>query len=356
MMVIGGILLTWAIFRLIKKFILAAISHFSGQKGKPHHDILLNTVRKFIIPYIVLFVDYTFIEQLNLNAKADRIINGAMAFITMYYAVRLINHTLRLTINRYLHKHGETEERISQLNGMMVVVGVLVWVIGLLTLATNFGYNISTLLASLGVGGIAIALASQAILGDLFSYLVIYFDKPFEVGDFVVLDDKMGSVEYIGIKTTRLRSLSGEQLIISNTKMTGSVIHNYKRMEKRRVVFKISVVYETDFSQLRSIQSLIKDVILEQQDIQFDRAHLAEYGATGINFEAVYYMLSADYNKYMDTQQAILLAIHEAFIKKGVKFATPVQNFYLSAPASQSSYANGTERSAPQAESNQTSN
>lgn len=138
--------------------------------------------------------------------------------------------------------------------------------------------------------------------------------------------------------------------------MTGSIIHNYKRMEKRRVVFKVSVVYETEFSQLKSIQSLIKNIILAQEDIQLDRVHLAEYAATGINFEAVYYMLSADYNKYMDTQEAILLAIHEAFIKKGVKFAAPVWNFYLSAPASQSSYANGTERPAPQAESNQTSN
>jgi small-conductance mechanosensitive channel len=352
----GGIVLTWVIIRLIKKYILAGISHLSGQKGKPHHDILLNAARKFIIPYIFLFVNYTLIKQLNLSAKADKILDGAMAFVTMYYVVRLINYSLRLLIGRYLHRRGETEERIAQLNGMMIVVSVLIWIIGLLTLANNFGYNISTILASLGVGGIAIALASQAILGDLFSYLVIFFDKPFEVGDFVVLDDNMGSIEYIGIKTTRLRSLSGEQLILSNTKMTNSAIHNYKRMEKRRVVFKLAVLYDTDFSQLQSIPQMLRNIILAQKDIQLDRVHLSEYGANGINFEAVYYMLSADYNKYMDTQQVILLAIHEEFLKKGVKFASPVQNFYLNAPATQSSYANGAAKPAAQTENNQKNN
>src|ERR1044072_5225724 len=128
---------------------------------------------------------------------------------------------------------------------MLIVVKAFFLIIGLLTFVNNLGFNVSTLVTSLGVGGIAIALASQAILGDLFGYLVIFFDKPFEIGDFVILGpDVMGTVEYIGIKTTRIRSLSGEQLIISNTNMTNSTIRNYKRMERRRVVFKLSVPYK----------------------------------------------------------------------------------------------------------------
>ncbi len=341
LLVLGGIALTWVVLRLIKNYILSAIKQLTGRTQAKHDDILLTISEKFIMPWLFLFVNFHFIRQLELSARADRILTGAMAFITMFFAVRLINHAIRLSINRFLRHRGESMERIGQLNGMLIVVSAAIWIIGLLTLANNFGYNISTILASLGVGGIAIALASQAILGDLFSYLVIFFDKPFEIGDFVVLNDKMGSIEYIGIKSTRIRSLGGEQLILSNTSMTSSVIHNYKRMDKRRVVFRIAVLYETDYQRLNSITGIIRDIILAQKDIQPDRVHLADYGSAGINFEAVYYMLTADYNRYMDTQQAILLAIHESFGRNGIKFASPVQYFYIGPQGSPGAYANG---------------
>jgi small-conductance mechanosensitive channel len=227
----------------------------------------------------------------------------------------------------------------------LIVVKALVWVVGLLTLANNFGFNVSTLLASLGIGGVAIALASQAILGDLFGYLVIFFDKPFEIGDFVILsNDVMGTVEYIGIKTTRIRSLSGEQLIISNTNMTNSTIRNYKRMERRRVVFRLQVPYKTSLKKVQMIPGLVTDIVKAQPDIQFDRAHLAEYGTYSINYEIVYFLLTDDFNKFMDTQQTILYSIREAFDKYGIEFAYPTQSLFVDAPNTQEVVGNGNKR------------
>ena len=200
----------------------------------------------------------------------------------------------------------------------------------------NLGFEVSTVIAGLGIGGIAIALAAQAILGDLFSYFVIFFDRPFEIGDFVILPNEfMGTIEYIGIKTTRIRSLSGEQIVVANTDLTNSRIRNYKRMERRRVVFKLGVIYQTTSKQLAEIATIVKTIIENQSDTTFDRGHFQSYGDFSLNFEFVYYVLSGDYNKYMDTQQAINLKIYEEFEKRGIEFAYPTQTLFVSKNASE---------------------
>jgi small-conductance mechanosensitive channel len=206
---------------------------------------------------------------------------------------------------------------------------VVIWVGGFLFLIDNLGYDITTLVAGLGIGGIAIALAAQTILGDLFSYLVIFFDKPFEIGDFIVVEDKMGTVEYIGIKTTRLRTLGGEQLICSNTDLTNSRVHNYKRMQERRVVFGLGVIYGTRAAQLKIIPKLIRDIIESIDGTRFDRAHFKSFGDFSLNFEVVFYVLSADYNRYMDIQEAINTQIFEVFEKEEIEFAFPTQTLFM---------------------------
>jgi small-conductance mechanosensitive channel len=183
--------------------------------------------------------------------------------------------------------------------------------------------------AGLGIGGIAIALAAQTILGDLFSYLVIFFDKPFEIGDFIILEDKMGTVEYIGIKTTRIRTLGGEQLICSNTDLTNSRVHNFKRMQERRVVFSFGVVYDTTTTKLKLIPGIIKQAIESLRETRFDRAHFKSFGNSSLDFEVVYYILTPDYNLYMDKQQAINMSIFESFEREQIEFAYPTQTLFL---------------------------
>ncbi len=194
----------------------------------------------------------------------------------------------------------------------------------------NLGVKISAVVAGLGIGGIAVALAAQAFLGDLFSSFAIFFDKPFEVGDFIIVGDKLGVVEYIGIKTTRLRAIGGEQLIFANHDLTNSRIHNFKKMERRRVVFNLGVIYQTSAEQLRKIPLIVKDIITKQPDVAFDRGHFASFGDFSINFEFVYFVEGADYNKYMDIQQTINLSIYEAFENERIEFAYPTQTLFVS--------------------------
>jgi small-conductance mechanosensitive channel len=182
------------------------------------------------------------------------------------------------------------------------------------------------------VAGIAVSLALQSSLADLIASLTIALDKPFVLNDFIIVGDFMGTVEKIGIKTTRLRSLGGEQLIFPNADIVSSRIRNYKRMEERRIVFALGVVYSTPYDKLRQIPTLIRDIIEAQENARFDRAHFASYGDYALNFEIVYYVLSADYNLYMDVQQAINLDIFQAFEQAGIEFAYPTQLLYLARP------------------------
>jgi len=203
------------------------------------------------------------------------------------------------------------------------------WSVVVLVALDTLGVDITALVAGLGVGGIAVALAVQNILGDLFASLTIVLDKPFIVGDFIIVGDSMGTVERVGLKTTRIRSLSGEQLIMPNSDLLQSRIRNYKRMQERRVPFSIGVVYETTGDKLKRIPGILKEVIESQEMTRFDRAHFKDYGNFSLNFEIVYWVLSPDYNRFMDIQQAINLSIFERFQKEGIEFAYPTQTVLL---------------------------
>jgi len=198
------------------------------------------------------------------------------------------------------------------------------WVVAFLMVLDNFGFNITTLVASLGIGGIAVALAVQNILGDLFASLSIMLDKPFEIGDFIIVGDVLGSVEHIGLKTTRLRGLGGEQVIFANSDLLKSRIHNHKRMETRRVAFVLRVAYGATDAQLTRVPQLIREVVDAEPMAAFERAHFFNYGEWSLNFEIVYHFQSPDYIGHMDTQQAILLEIYRRFEREQIRFAHPM--------------------------------
>lgn len=212
------------------------------------------------------------------------------------------------------------------------LVHLVVWSAVVLHVLANLGVDVTALVAGLGVGGVAVALAVQNILGDLFASLSIVLDQPFTVGDFIIVDDFMGTVEKVGLKTTRLRSLGGEQLIFSNAKLLEARIRNYQRMQERRVVFSVGVTYETPPEQVRAIPGLIREAIEAAPDTRFDRAHFKEYGDSALVMEAVYYVLSPDYNRYMDIQQAINFGLMERFAGRGIDFAYPTRTLHLVRP------------------------
>jgi small-conductance mechanosensitive channel len=200
--------------------------------------------------------------------------------------------------------------------------------VALLVLA-NLGIDVTAMVAGLGIGGIAVALAAQNILGDLFASASIVLDKPFVIGDFIIVGEDMGTVEHIGLKTTRVRSLSGEQLVFANNDLLKSRIRNFKRMNERRAAFGIGVTYQTPAEKLAAIPAMLREAVEAQSPTRFDRAHFKQYGDSALLFEVVYYVLSPDYNLYMDIQQAINLAVFRRFAEEQIEFAHPTYTVCL---------------------------
>ncbi|MBK7703851.1 MAG: mechanosensitive ion channel family protein [bacterium] len=234
----------------------------------------------------------------------------------------------------WLHRY--RDQKLEADRGATTSIGARVFlarlIIGSLTILIvldNVGIDVTALIAGLGIGGIAVALALQSILGDLFASLSIVLDKPFVVGDFLIIGEHMGAVENVGLKTTRIRSLSGEQLVFSNSDLLGSRIRNYGRMLERRVVFNLGVTYDTPLEKLKSIPDMIREAIAEHPQTRFDRSHFASYGDFALQFESVYYVLAPEYNVYMDIHQAINLRLRERFDAEGIAFAFPTQTLFV---------------------------
>ncbi len=251
-----------------------------------------------------------------------------LAFIVQagLWASAALRFLLQLYAERQLQ---EDAAATTTMNAVGFIARLALWVVVLLVALDNLGVDITALVTGLGIGGIAVALALQSILSDLFASLTIVLDKPFVLKDFLIVNEFLGSVEHIGLKTTRLRSLSGEQLVFSNADLLSSRIRNYGRMYERRVVFTIGVVYQTPRSKIQVIPNIIRSAIEAQEKTRFDRAHFKEYGPYSLNFEAVYYVLDPTYLVYMDIQQAINLFIHEQFEAEGIEFAYPSQTIFV---------------------------
>ncbi len=241
------------------------------------------------------------------------------------------NAYLTLVVRRYEQRHMEHEAgKVTTARAMAFVGRLAVFSLVLVAALDNIpGVEVGTLIAGLGIGGIAVALALQNVLGDLFASLSISLDRPFALGDFIIVDGFLGTVEHIGLKTTRIRSLSGEQLIFANTDLLKSRVRNYKRMEQRRVAFTVGVTYQTRPEQLRKVPDLFKSLLGQIDGVHFDRAHFKEYGPYSLNFEFVYYIHTPDYNRYMDIQQQLNLGLYDAFTAEGIEFAYPTQTLYV---------------------------
>ncbi|WP_187262290.1 mechanosensitive ion channel family protein [Pontibacter beigongshangensis] len=323
------LLIGFGLIKAFKSVFLKQIKRFTSRKQNSLQDFLVESVERFGLPALFITIAYLSLTSLTLPAKLLRVLEISLTISITILAIRFLSTTIQLLLQSFLKSRTYSEEKVKQLGGIMLIINIVIWFVGIIFLFDNMGYNVTTVVAGLGIGGIAVALAAQNILGDLFNYFVIFLDRPFEVGDFIIIDDKLGVVENIGIKTTRVKSLSGEQLVFSNSDLTNSRIHNYKRMERRRVVFKIKVTYQTPFDKIQLIPGLLKSIVLEQHRVEFDRAHFAAYGDSSLDYEVVYYVLSSDYTAYMDVQQAINFRIFEQFQSLGIKFAHPIRTLYI---------------------------
>jgi small-conductance mechanosensitive channel len=312
-------------------------SYYKRLQSTPHTEVLeipLGVLSRTTVLFFVVLSLYLGLRTLPMGPATARVLNSAITIALFWQAGVWAVAAASAWIERK-RRHSMTVDRamVGSLGIIGFMVNVLIWSLVLLLTLDNLGIDITALVAGLGIGGIAVALAMQNILGDLFASLSITLDRPFVVGDFLIVGDFLGSVEYIGIKSTRLRSLSGEQIIMPNADLLGSRVRNYGRMAERRVVFGTSVTYETPIELVEKIPALIKQIVEAQSGTRFDRSHFAKHAAASLDFETVYYVLSPDYNVYMDIQQAINLAIVDAFEKEGIEFAYPTRTLYLQSPA-----------------------
>ncbi|MFC1632249.1 mechanosensitive ion channel family protein [Candidatus Omnitrophota bacterium] len=315
--------------KIFRTVALKRLRKWAEQTASTLDDLIVNLIREIVIPLAYFGAFYLAANTLTLHVLLSKIINVAgMALLTVFTA-RLLIILTGYGFKVYLAKREKDESLDRSLQGILNVVRAVIWGLAIVFFLDNIGFKISTVIAGLGIGGIAVALAGQAILKDLFSYFSIIFDRPFAIGDFIIINDYLGVVEHIGIKTTRIRSLGGEQLVFSNTDLTDSRVRNYKRMERRRVLFKLGVTYQTTMAQVKAIPKIIETVIKDVPDTIFDRAHFSSYGDFSLIFEIVYYVLGPDYNKYMDIQQEINFAIKAEFEKGGIDFAYPTQTLHV---------------------------
>lgn len=318
------------IIKIADLIVIARMKKLAEKTASRFDDRLITAIDKKVIPLLYLGAVYLSIQNLNVAPMAHKAINIAGGIALTYLAAKFILSLAVHSVEAYWKKRGGADSsQNTAYRGILTILKLVVWVLALVILLDNFGVKVSALVAGLGIGGLALAFAAQKVLGDLFSYFSIFFDRPFEIGDFVIVGEFMGTVEHIGIKSTRIRSLSGEQLIFANTDLTNSRLRNYKRMINRRVVFKIGITYGTPAAKVKEIPAMVAEIIKGISGAIFDRAHFASYGDFSLNFEIVYYVEGGDYLKYMDTQQQINLAIMEAFARKEIEFAYPTQTVYV---------------------------
>jgi small-conductance mechanosensitive channel len=315
--------------RVLGGVLLKQLDRLTQRTKSRVSDLLRGSIRRYLLPVAYFTVFYLSIRVLDIGVRLAEIINTAILAFFVILGAMFASSVIVMLFNRYWETKRPDANRELVIRIISGLLKVLIWGTALALFLENIGVAINTLIAGVGVGGIAVAFAAQAILGDIFCFFSIFFDRPFEIGDFIVAGSHSGTVEHIGLKTTRLRTLDGEQLIFSNTDLTTSRIQNYKRMEQRRVLFKLGVTYDTPADTLREIPDMIRQIIVSMPDTSFSRSHFAAFGDYSLIFETAYFILSSDFGKYMDIHQQVNLAIKKAFEDKGIKFALPTTTVQL---------------------------
>lgn len=320
----------YLVLSAIKALLIRRLRQFAAAPATYLDDVAVEVLSATHSVFILVMGAYAGSHRLALSSRAETVLGGIAVSVLLLQAARWGD----VAAHSWLHRHRLNGSAMdvpgaTSTAALDFIARSTLWLIAALMILDNLGVNITTLIASLGVGGIAVALAIQNILGDLFSSLSIVLDKPFVVGDFITVDDIAGTVEYVGLKTTRIRGLGGEQVVFSNSDLLKSRIRNYKRMLTRRIGFEFGVAYETDLESLQIIPAIVREAVSAQPQATFDRAHFKAFVDSALQFEVVYVVGTADYGTYMDIQQAINLRLFERFQEVGIEFAYPTRTIRI---------------------------
>ena len=323
---IGILIISIVSMRLALMFLLKTLLKLNVKFQSPFVVDLTKSIKRRTKP--IIFIVSLAIARIGLTLPKEAsgyfgkiVVVFIIVFVTLFICDVITNFT-----NNYLSK----KKDVVISDGIITILKALVWVIGFLTILSNLGVNVNTFITGLGVGGVAVAFAAQSIIADLFNYFVIVFDKPFLKGDFIQIDQDLGTVEYIGIKSTRIRRNSGEQLLISNTNLLSSRIQNYRVLEKRRRYMVIGVEYSTPLEKLKVIPDTIKNIIQGTNNTEFYSARFLEFADSSLNFEVIYHVTIPDYAEFVKIVEEVNYKIVDEFNKLGVGFAFPSRTLYIS--------------------------
>ncbi len=324
------------VFKIFQFLIIKKIEKVAQKTKTDIDDFLISLVKGVKPPFyffLSLYIALRFLEIKEwLGVVFDRTIFIVVALQIVLILQRVIDYSAEKVVEKMTDADANEKERIEEMAVIKTVGKVLkftLWVVAILLLLSNMGVNVTSAVAGMGIGGIAIAMAAKDILSDIIASISIYLDKPFRVGQRIQIGTDVGTVEHIGIKTTRLKTPQGQELVVSNKDITGARVQNFKKMDKRRVKFILGVVYGLSAEKLEQIPKIIKKIIDEEKGTEFDRSHFTTYGDFSLNFETVYYVPSAEYEEYLDIQQRINLAIYKKFETEKIDFAFPTQTVFV---------------------------
>ncbi len=317
--------------KYFKKKLFKGLEKWAAHTKSDLDDEIIQIVEK--IPTLLYFFASLFfaLQVIQVHALITKIVNIALVILLVYWAAKVASQMIEYGLYHLAKSRGENVSRKKNTTylALSLIARIVLWSTGFLLILANLGVNISALIASLGIGGIAVALAVQNVLGDMFSSFTIYLDKPFEIGDYIIVGNHEGTVKKVGLKSTRVIALQGEEIVISNNELTSTRIQNFKRMKTRRISFDFGVTYSTKAKKLEKIPTIVETIMSKIDMAQFDRTHFFEFGTSSLNFRVVYYVQSSVFQDYMDTQQTINLEIVKAFEKEGIEIAFPTQTVYV---------------------------
>ncbi len=322
---IGVMIIAILVFTFLQRHIVIRLEQFSKKTKTSIDDAVVAMIRSIRPPFYWFLSFYLGLQILALPTFFTAILNGLLLAVVLWYTLRAAGIAIDMQLTGSSDSTGERTAR----HFLSIIAKATLWIIAILLLLSNLGINITSLVAGLGIGGIAIAFALQNILTDLFSSFAIYFDKPFVVGDYIVVGEHSGVVERVGIKTTHLRALQGEDIVISNRELTSVRVQNFHSMHSRRIQMQFGITYETPYDIISTLSAKINKKLGTIKNIRIDRVHFAGFGESSLDFILVYYVNSGDYTQYMDKQQELNLALLELFAQEHVEFAYPTRTMYV---------------------------
>jgi len=329
-MFIGFIIAGWIVYHVFEHY----FTRWAKKTKTNLDDEILKNIKKPIYFFVIIVGAFYSIEFLSFLKDYQDFLRVVFILLEIFLVAFIITRVVNVLVAWYAEKRAKKNKKMSEhiLFLLKKLINLFIYIIAFLVVLAVLKVDLTGAFVGLGVAGIAIGFALQNVLGDIFSAFTIYFDKPYEIGDYIVIGSQSGIVKKIGIQSTRLQTLQGEELVVSNNDMISTRIQNFKKMKKRRINFSIGVTYNTSLKKLKKVNEIIKSIIDPERDsniFKLDRVHFKSFGDFSLNFEIVYYLKTADYVKYLNTQQEINFLLKEAFEKEGIEMAFPTQTVFL---------------------------